>query len=239
MLYIQVIQFDGTMSEGGAQMGGYRGSLFAAGDGNGILSTEYYSRSGMSSTSRVTLNGNALQSTLLWEGNTFEDTDPIGDEIGYLEINWHDITDLSGLDSWTPGEPQPAAPEQETQEPEESQLPTDGSRIVFTGSINTYSYDEVVALQGEPDPNAPYSDTTAVYRLIIPDTPQNMTLRSGDGLSSYEREVRMIDVTSAEGLSQYDGQHLTFSIDPNNTWWPGGTSIPLGQPYTSDVHVLG
>lgn len=232
----QVIQASGTMSEGVAQAGGYRGSLAAAADGDGILSTEFSSGSGMGSTSRITLNGNSLQSATLWEGNVVMDTDPTETEIGRLEIAWHDIADLGGLDSWTPDDPQP--PAQGTQNPGEPQLPTDGNRIVFTGTINTYSYDELIALQGTPDPNAPYSDTTAVYRLIVPDAPQNMTLRSGDGLSSYESEVRMIDVTEAGGLSQYDGQHLTFSIDPDKTWWPSDTSLPVGQPHTSDVRVL-
>lgn len=234
----QVIACNGTMSEGVAQAGGYRGGLTAAADGNGILSTEFSSGSGMGSTSRVTLNGNSLQSTLLWEGNIFEDVNSAEEEIGSLELDWHDIADLSGLDSWTPGGFQPTPPGPATQQPGEPQLPTDGNRIVFTGTIDTYSYDELITLQGEPDPNAPYSDTTATYRLIIPDTPQNMTLRSGDGLSSYENEVRMIDVTYAGDLSQYDGQHLTFSIDPANTWWPSDTSLPLGQPHTDDVHVL-
>ena len=48
----------------------------------------------------------------------------------------------------------------------------------------------------------------------------------------------MIDVTYAQGLESYDGQHVTFSIDPNNTWWPSDTSLPLGQPRTDDVHIL-
>lgn len=230
----EVIQPDGTMSEGAGQAGGYRGSLFAAGDGNGILSKEFYSGSGQGSASRVTLNGYSLQSTVLWEGNIFDDTAPTGGE-----IDWHNISDLSGLESWTPGEFQPVAPEQEVQEPEEPQIPTDGSRIVFTGTINTYSYDEVVALQGEPDPNAAYGvSQTNAHRLIVLDAPRNMTLHNGSGLDSREGEVRMIDVTKAGDLSQYDGQHLTFSIDPDNTRWPSDTSLPLGQPRTSDVHVL-
>ena len=57
------VHSDGTMSEGVAQAAGHRGGLSAAGDGNGILATEFSSRSGMGSTSRVTLNGDSLQST--------------------------------------------------------------------------------------------------------------------------------------------------------------------------------
>ena len=72
------------------------------------------------------------------------------------------------------------------------------------------------------------------------DTPQNMNLRSGGGeTGGYESQVLMVNVTEASGLEQYDGQHLTFSIDGENTWWPTDTSLPVGQPHTSDVHVLG
>ena len=67
------------------------------------------------------------------------------------------------------------------------------------------------------------------------DQPQVMELRDSDGTSAGE--VRMIKINSAD-LSQYDGQHLTFSIDPDSTYWPGDTSLPLGQPSTTDVHIL-
>jgi len=48
-------------------------------------------------------------------------------------------------------------------------------RIVLTGTIGTYDYDTVVSLQGVPD----YSigaERGSMYRLIVPDEPQTMTL---------------------------------------------------------------
>ena len=44
--------------------------------------------------------------------------------------------------------------------------------------------------------------------------------------------------TGADGLEQYIGQSLTVSIDADDTWWPSDTSLPMGQPRTSDVNVL-
>ncbi len=123
-------------------------------------------------------------------------------------------------------------------EPEEGTLPTDGDRTVLAGTVGRYTYNEVLALQGENDPNAGYSDPSQVFLLILLDTPQAVTARSGDGLSSYEREATMIDVTFAAGLEQYEGQHVVFSIDPRETWWPSDTSLPLGEPSTDNVHVL-
>ena len=121
----------------------------------------------------------------------------------------------------------------------ESTLPTDGNRIVFTGTIGTYSYEQVIELQGCPDPNAPWTDPNQTFRLIVLDTPQEMELQPGDPVGSPRSDtVRLISVAYAEGLEQYEGQHLTFSIDPANTYWPSDTSMPVGQPSTRDVHVL-
>ena len=234
-----VLQAADTLSEGVGGAGGYRGSLSAAGDGNGLLSTEFSSGTGMGSTSRTTLDGDRLRSEVIWEGNIFDDTDMAADEIGFLDIDWHDIGDTAALDSWTPGaapaEPAPTEPE-DAQDTEPAQ-PTDGDRIVFTGTLGAYSYSDVLALQEIPDPN-PGSDQGETYWLIVLDTPQGMTLRSGDGSGSYEGEVSLIDVTGADGLEQYIGQSLTVSIDADDTWGPSDTSLPMGQPRTSDVNVL-
>lgn len=230
-----VVQASDTLMEGVAGFGGYRGSLSAAGDGNGLLSTEFSSGSGEGSTSRVTLDGDKLQSEIIWEGYVFDDTDKTAEEIGFINIDWHDVSDASALDGWTPDAPQPApAPVEPSAEPA---VPvTDGDRIVFTGTLGSYSYSEVLALQELDDPN-PGSDRGETYWIIVLDTPQNMALRSygGDG---YEGEVSLVNVTGADGLEQYDGQRLTVSIDADSTWWPSDTSLPLGQPSTSDVHIL-
>lgn len=61
---------------------------------------------------------------------------------------------------------------------------------------------------------------------------------SGDGIRTRSAEVHMISVDYAEGLDQYDGQHLMFSIDPANTYWPSEASMPVGTPSTNDVHIL-
>ena len=117
-------------------------------------------------------------------------------------------------------------------------LTTDGDRIVFTGTINTYTYDEVLALQGVPDPDLGSSQYMAGYtiELIVLDEPQTMTLKTGDGQGYRSGTVSMIGTS---GYEQYDGQHLIFSIDPSRTYWPSGTDLPLGEPGTDDVRVLG
>lgn len=99
----------------------------------------------------------------------------------------------------------------------------------------------MVNLQGCPDPNAPWTDTTQTFRLIVLDTPQVMELETGDpspASRARSGEVRLIDVSLAEGLESFDGQHLTFSIDPEETYWPSDATMPVGQPSTRDVHIL-
>ena len=117
-----------------------------------------------------------------------------------------------------------------------AQLPADGDRIVFRGTLKAYSHSEVVALQGQGDPEPDRGET---YYLIVLDAPQTMNLRSGDPTSGLRSgEVHLIDVTYAEGIAQYVGQSLVFSIDPNRTYWPTDASLPLGEPRTDDIHIL-
>lgn len=144
------------------------------------------------------------------------------------------------LSSFRTGEEEPSGPS------ESGTLPTDGDRIVLTGTVGTYDYDGIITLQGQPDPNAPYYDESDLeynrsmtFRVIVLDMPQTLSLQSGDYSGDYSsHEALMICINYADGMNQYEGQHITFSIDPANTWWPSDTSLPLGQPGTTDIHIL-
>lgn len=202
----------------------------------GLGLSEIAGGTGSTVMTRITLQNGALVREEQWSGRMDAADSETPD---FIDIPWHDISDLSALDSWTP---EPGTPQQggsSADSSTESQLPTDGDRIVFTGTVGTYSYEEVIALQGCPDPNAPWSDSSQTFRLIVLDTPQEMELQSGDPVSPPRSgTVSLISVAYAEGLEQYDGQHLTFSIDPTATYWPSDTSMPVGQPATRDVHIL-
>lgn len=224
------------LTEGVALTGGYRGNINLQGDGNGLYVVEWSSGTGVTDARRITMHENSLITSDKWNGRIdMLEEDP--QSINCKEIIWHDITDTSPLDNWTTPD-QSNQTEDMSEKDSTSELPQDGNRIVFTGTIDTYSYDEVITLQGCPDPNAYSSDKTATFRLIVLDTPQEMELMSGDGIRTRSAEVRMIAVSYAEGLEQYDGQHLTFSIDPANTYWPSEASMPVGTPSTNDVHIL-
>lgn len=233
----QVIQPEESLEEysGG---GGYASGLSLQGDGMGLRLTEISGGTGSTDITRITLSNGSLVREKQWSGRM----DAIPQELSFIDIPWHDIADTAALDSWTPenGTTQPdGSSDSYADNGTAGELPTDGDRIVFTGTIDTYSYEEVIALQGCPDPNAPWSDPSQIFHLIVLDTPQEMELQSGDPVGAPRSDtVRVISVAYAEGLEQYDGQHLTFSIDPEATYWPSDTSMPVGQPGTRDVHVL-
>ncbi len=256
--FIRVFQYDpesGTvleppesLTEGVAEIGGYRGGLGQMADGRGLRTISVSGGTGATVIDRITLEGEHLVTITAW-GGSFANTIP--EEFSFVEIQWHDGSDTAPLDRW-PDSDETSGGENGT-ETSSSQaaasqpgaaapsLPEDGDRIVFTGTVDSYSYQEVVALQGCPDPNAPWTDTTQTFRLIVLDTPQVMELETGDpspASRARSGEVRLIDVSLAEGLESFDGQHLTFSIDPEETYWPSDASMPVGQPSTRDVHIL-
>ena len=256
--FIRVFQYDpesGTvleppesLTEGVAEIGGYRGGLGQMADGRGLRTISVSGGTGVTVIDRITLEGEHLVTITAW-GGSFVNTIP--EEFSFVEIQWHDGSDTAPLDRWpdsdgtSSGEngtetssSQAAASQPGAAAPS---LPEDGDRIVFTGTVDSYSYQEVVALQGCPDPNAPWTDTTQTFRLIVLDTPQVIELETGDpspASRARSGEVRLIDVSLAEGLESFDGQHLTFSIDPEETYWPSDASMPVGQPSTRDVHIL-
>ncbi len=265
--YTRVFQYDSitktvhqpeeSLMDGVALTGGYRSTLGLQGDGNGLMFTEWSSGTGEAHMSRVILNGDSLKTVEQWEGRI----DMIPDELDERAIPWHELSDLSALEEWAPGaanlspedlsDSSPtgsvallpagsASPQMPAATPHtEAAVPVDGDRIVLSGTFGVYSYDEVVALQGQPDPNAgPWTDKSRTYVLIVLDTPQTLELITASNDGFLSREAKMIDISYAEGMEQYDGQHLFFSIDPSKTSWPSDASLPLGQPATSDIHIL-
>lgn len=133
-------------------------------------------------------------------------------------------------------------------------LPTDGDRIVLTGTVRTCSYDEIVKMLGIPDPlpavpgdegSEAWFRRNATYHVIVLDAPQTLSLGDpaswdGTGTSFPYRsgEVMMISIHALDNMDQYEGRHITFSIEPDTTRWPYDYVLPGGQPLTEDIHIL-
>lgn len=233
-----VIQPEESLEEGSSG-GGYHAGLAREADGNGVRLTETYGGSGDTEITRITLTDGTLVRETQWSGKFTE----VPEALGLIEINWTEVSFHGSGQNETAEIGGNAEIEAEAVPSSGSKSQGNGAedgRIVFTGTVGTYTYEEVIALQGCPDPNAPWTDSSQTFRLIVLDTPQEMELQSGDPVGSPRSGmVRLISVAYAEGLEQYDGQHLTFSIDPSNTYWPSDSSMPVGQPATRDVHVVG
>ncbi len=201
--YARVFQYDPdtktvrqpaeTVTEGASGAGGYRGSLAMAGDRDGIMSTEWFSGTGETTVSRITLDGDSLNREIYWTGRI----DLMPESITFIEIEWHEVEDLSALDNWITADLSEAAPSEPSETVDSGTLPTDEGRIVLTGTVGTYDYDEIIALQGQPDPNAEcYSEDyreyarSMIYHVIVLSSPQILRLHSGDGEDVYSREQR-------------------------------------------------
>ena len=238
-----VIQVEGALGEGAASAGGYRGALTLAGDGAGILEASWSSGTGMGSICLITVEGDILRRDTVFDGFLFDEPSAM-DEISSLPIDWHDISDLSGLDSWEPPSAAPVQPPEPTPsqpepEPTASALPADGDRIVLRGTLGIYSDEALIALQNLSEEEAQWLRDGQTYCVIVLDQPQTIALSHS---GSQDRELREGEVSLiaifADGYERYAGQHLTFSIDPYETWFPSDVSLPLGQPRTNGIHVL-
>ena len=209
-------------------------------NGNGIHWMSIVRGTGATDIYRVTLDGDVLRKELVYTGG-FDAELP--DEFKSVEIEWHSTGDLSAIDrqlsSVDPSStsPQQLPPATEIQASTQATLPTDGDRIVLTGTINDYDYNGVIEVQGEPDPN-PSTNRTERYVLFVLDKPQVMILEQGDGSGEkVSGVVRMIFIGPYSNLGQYYGKHVTVSVDPDEMTWPSDTSMPLGQP-SGSVRVL-
>lgn len=228
-----ILMPDEVLVQGVAQTGGYRGTLQMAAGGYGVQETAASGGTGAVEIYRRTLDGSQLISSSVWSGQLGES--PPAEFTGE-GITWYDVSDLNGLnmhDIIIQG----AQPEIAISDPASGFIAQEESagRIVLTGTIGTYDYDTVVSLQGVPDYNGG-AERGSMYRLIVLDEPQTLTLTGIDGPQSGE--ARLISIQEASIPDNFDGQTVVFSIDPSVTYWPSDTSLPVGQPRTGDVHIL-
>ena len=240
-----------TLTEGVAGAGGFRGGIGMMEDGDGICFFAASSGTGELSTSRVTLNGDILVTEVIWTGILGQE-DPAQPK--NREIIWYDTSDFSGFDNLSApssGDETSSLTEETDAAAEENPNADEVSawtageqaagRTVLTGIIRSYNYDEVIVLQGVPDPNAPYTDKSRTYTVITLDQPQIVNGMDIDG--HREDEVSMIKVFD-QGSGPYavpadlNGQSITFSISADTFYWPSDTGLPLGVPSTNDIHIF-
>ena len=244
-----ILKPERVLTKGVAQVGGYRGGLSMMGDGNGIMVSEFGAMRGDMYLSRAVRSGETITLRLEYQGH-LDDSDPYRENA--REITWYELSDSAGFEKYSETRQSDSA----EQDAEVSANTEDAlskwiakeeaaGRVVLEGTVNTYTYDEVVALQGQPDPNAQWADRSWTYRIIVLDEPQRLS--GHQDIDTVERTVSMILVglrgstgyelvPFADIPASYDGQHIIFSVSRDLSF-PSGTDLPLGQPITRDIHL--
>lgn len=245
----EVLMAQEPLMQGVAGGGGFRGSVAKLTQGVGVLQANASSGTGETEINVTTFENGQFVQAHAWSGRV---GDVMPDVFTGEEIVWTDISQAGAAGQGSAdAAAQPAAapassdsdqtaaglPPADTMVPADTQLPTDGNRTVLTGTINTYDYWQTVELQGQPDPNAAWANTSRTYRIIVLDQPQNLTGLDIDD-NYFENQVEIISVDYADIPLEYDGTHITFSISPDTFYWPSDTGLPLGAPSTDDVHIL-
>ena len=226
---------------GVASAGGYRGALDMMGDGHGIQITEVSAMRGDTYISRAIRTHNVLQISREWSGY-LDDSDPYRSTS--RAITWYDLSDLNGFEMKGAAGETGAADAGESPDTLSAWAKAEqaAGRTVLSGTIDTFTYDEVVALQGKPDPNAAWADKSWTYQIIVLDAPE--TLRGRQDVTYRENTASMILVSSRSpsGFSvgnalpaELDGQRITFSV--GDVSWPSDTGIPLGAPRAVDIRI--
>ena len=171
-----VIQPEESLEEYGGG-GGYASGLSLQGDGVGLRLTEVAGGTGSTDITRVTLQDGSLVREKQWSGRM----DAVPQELSFTDIPWHDITDTSALD------------------------PLDvGGRDISAGRLvqlcrrrdreraphrwrphRLYRHGRYLQLRrshcspGLPRSNAPWSDSSQTFRLIVLDTPRRWNCNRG------------------------------------------------------------
>ncbi len=226
---------------------GIRGGIGLHGDKRGLCVSEYWPGSDWYERNRYTMinNGTSINRENEFSGENF-DNRVMGFPKNY-EIDWRSISDLTLFDQIANGETRgyfehDEEPEIISQEVQiEDVALTDGDRIVLSGIVVHYTYDQLLELMPGSDVNGGV-ERERTYWLIILDDKQLLSVSSSisipGGSNVYNVDTTCIDVQSWIDVETYENQHITFSIDSNTCYGPSDTRLPLGQPITSDIHVL-
>ena len=120
-------------------------------------------------------------------------------------------------------------------------LPKDKGRIVLEGQVIRTSLEGLMKLQKLkklPSPSSLYymyyKDT--VFHVIKLKKARKIKLWD-DGGGYYKQKAKLINVTGLQGIENYAGKKIVFSIHKNTTTWPSQASMPLGEPGSSEIRI--
>lgn len=242
--------YEGSLEQGVAGVGGYRGSLAASASGDGIIATEASAGMGNMSVDRVVPDEKTgtLSRTVMHRGTVGEDS-----ACGALasseqrEISWTTADDTSLLDALADESRTSTA---DAADADWAAQANQAGLVSLEGTLHVLDADGVAALQGEQNPNPGYGDDV-VYVVLALDAPVSLSALAGDGSGMREGQAAMVSLIPSGGSSgmtlpkwyredwaALDGAKATIAVSSDKMWWPSDTSVPLGEPRTSEFVVL-
>ncbi|MDO4648322.1 MAG: hypothetical protein Q4B26_06695 [Eubacteriales bacterium] len=228
----------------------FRGGLLLEADGDGFANTAVFLQTQETVMQRVSfMDDGTLVTEEQWTGGWEDPSEP-----GTIEMVFTSVADTSALDNWSMSNQTGIQGGQQGGAANASGGSTQSTsggasldqaiadeqaqgRQVLTGTYRLCSYDEVIQLQGQPNPNGSYgADKT--YPMIVFDGQQMVTGTTIDDYQDSRMTFGVYVTDSGVVDASYAGQSVTFSYNPATSFWQSDTSIPLGALRTSDVRIL-
>ncbi|MDO4443704.1 MAG: hypothetical protein Q4B69_07520 [Slackia sp.] len=242
--------YEGSLEQGVAGVGGYRGSLAASASGDGLIATEVAAGMGNMSVDRVMPDEatGVLSRTVMHRGTVGENSacSTLASS-EQREIAWVPIDEAAALDALADGSHESTADAAGTDWAAQAQQ---AGLTPLEGTLHVLNADGVAALQGEQNPNPGYGNDV-IYVVLELDAPVTLSALSGDGSGMREGQAAMVSLIPSGGSSgmelprwyrenwaALDGKKAIVAVSPDKMWWPSDTSVPLGEPRTSEFVVL-
>ncbi|MFR4999240.1 MAG: hypothetical protein ACLUCU_02000 [Slackia sp.] len=243
--------YEGSLEQGVAGVGGYRGSLAASASGDGIIATEASAGMGNMSVDRVVPDEKTgtLSRTVMHRGTVGEDS-----ACGALasfeqrEISWTTADDASLLDALADESRTSTA---DAADADWAAQANQAGLVSLEGTLHVLDADGVAALQGEQNPNPGYGDDV-VYVVLALDAPVSLSALAGDGSGMREGQAAMVSLIPSGGSSgmtlpkwyredwaALDGAKATIAVSSDKMWWPSDTAFPWasrGRANSSSSH---
>lgn len=231
-----LVEYEGELTEGVAGAGGYRGVLAASDFGDGLLATEWSSGTGDGETYRVRIAAGALERSLVRSFSQLG-SGAVSDAAAResKEISWLAASDASAIDALRAGAWQSTATNPGGRLADAASA---AGLTLCSGTLHVVDVAGLCALQGvdNPNPDAPDAKT---YAVLVFDAPISLNAQSGDGSGMRAGEAKLL-LLSDEGTAYrgVDGMRVTAAADPSSMRWPSDTSLPLGEPRTTDALLV-
>lgn len=239
----KAVAYEDHLQQGVAGTGGYRGALMYSQEERKLQAREFSAGTGDYSISEIHIVEEALQKEVVEEGNLGKtDASEIPDS--YDEIEWNDAMDLTSLYELKGeeiSEEDLKTKKADIMEARKSKAVEAGYQVV-TGELMSVNSNELLKIQGTSDPNPgvvyPSSFTILKYDAPVEVEAGNGGMSGPDDSRYFKQQSQLLNIENVWIPESSFGKNVTLAFKKEDTWWPSDTSLPLGEPTTSNVVLL-